>query len=64
MNELENSQDEFYCPLLDRDIELGLCLDINYERMKLFTIGILGECKISVEDAHATCSKCIYNPMK
>ncbi len=28
--------DEYYCKLLDQTVELGVCMDINFERERLF----------------------------
>ncbi len=58
------SEEVYYCPLLQTKIELGLCLDINYERKKLFKIGILEELGKSTDYTNEKCEKCPHNPFR
>lgn len=60
--EISNS-DNIQCPLLKKQIELGLCLDINYERLKYFNTGIIKEIGKTNEAVNTECEKCPNKPV-
>ncbi|WP_143191932.1 hypothetical protein [Paenibacillus sp. P46E] len=55
-------EEDYYCPLLNKVIELGLCMDINYEREKIANFNILTELRINKEEADHCCTKCPHHP--
>jgi hypothetical protein len=57
----------WYCPLYQKDINEGLCLDINYERLEYFksctlknTINMLYK---SLKEISLTCDNCPNCPL-
>lgn len=62
MGNIKSNDDNFYCPLLKKVIELGICLDINYERENYFKTGIIKEMEKSIEEANHECNNCPKNP--
>jgi hypothetical protein len=56
------------CPLLKRWIEEGYCLDINYQRLGLFTADLLTrvqkETRLSVPSISAVCEACPNLPLR
>lgn len=54
---------EYECPLLKEIIDDGLCLEINYEYLNMFTTKILEERSISKKNAENTCLKCKHYPL-
>ncbi|QWU15559.1 hypothetical protein [Paenibacillus sophorae] len=59
---MENKGD-YYCKLIEKVIELGLCMDINYEREKIFKTNTLEKLGITVKDADSACKTCPYCPL-
>lgn len=59
----DKKADVYYCPLLDKEIEQGLCIDINYERLKYFKAGILKEIQKTEQAANKACEKCPKKPV-
>jgi hypothetical protein len=61
-------REEWYCPLLGRTIEAGLCLDINYQRLGYFEpdvlLSVMKETKKSVEEVSAICEACPNLPLR
>jgi len=61
-------QHEWFCPLLDRLIDEGSCLEINYERLKSIQVGILDtvtqECGKNEPEISRTCESCPNQPLK
>ncbi|CQR57801.1 hypothetical protein [Paenibacillus riograndensis] len=57
-------EEDYYCPLLNKVIQLGLCMDINYERTKIANFNILPELGINKEEADQCCTKCPHLPFK
>jgi len=57
----------WHCPLLNRDIPDGLCLDINYQRLKFFKPNDLTkamqETGKSIEDITLICEACPNQPL-
>ncbi len=55
------------CPLLGRDIAVGYCLDVNYQRLGFFKPGILlevqGETGRTVEEIAVVCESCPNFPL-
>jgi hypothetical protein len=58
---------QWYCPLLNAMIEEGRCLDINYQRVGLFTPDALAEAMaatgLTVEGVSAICTACPNQPL-
>ncbi len=54
---------EYYCKLLNQTVELGVCLDINFERERLFKADTLIKLNIEMDKAHSVCSTCPYCPI-
>ncbi len=52
--------DEYYCKLLNQTVELGICMDINFEREKLFMADTLIKLNIQRDKANAVCPTCSY----
>lgn len=63
MSKQNNNSDYIHCPLLKKQIELGLCLDINYERLKYFNTGIIKEIGKTNEAVNTECEKCLNKPL-
>ncbi|GMK46574.1 hypothetical protein PghCCS26_37030 [Paenibacillus glycanilyticus] len=55
--------DEYYCKLLDQTVELGVCMDINFERERLFMADTLIKLNIQRDKANAVCPTCSYCPI-
>jgi hypothetical protein len=55
-------------PLLKRDIPEGLCLDINYQRLKFFKPDVLTDAQRetgkSVEEVSSICEACPNQPLR
>ncbi|EFM08673.1 hypothetical protein PaecuDRAFT_4467 [Paenibacillus curdlanolyticus YK9] len=49
---------EYYCPLLKKIIDMGLCMDINFEREGKAKLGILKEFEITKSFADLNCCHC------
>jgi len=64
--------DELYeprrCPLLNRDIDLGLCLEVNYERLGYFKPDSLAYARrvtgLSVERVSEVCEAWPHQPLR
>jgi hypothetical protein len=58
----------WHCPLLDRDIAEGLCLDINYELLNIAALGLIAEIRQetgkSAEEVSSTCEACPNQPLR
>jgi hypothetical protein len=56
------------CPLLNRQIAEGLCLDINYERLRLFNAGVLSDAQRetgkTLEEINGICEVCPNQPLR
>lgn len=60
---MAHDDDELYCKLRNKKIELGLCLDINYEIVKVFNTNTLQELELTDNYADAVCESCPYCPI-
>ncbi len=64
----EITSGSWYCPLYEKDISEGLCLDINYERLGYFkddTIkGIIKQLRKTKDEINCTCDCCPNMPLK
>ncbi len=58
----------WFCPLYDRDIAEGKCLDINHERLGFFATGSLAEVTKATgkrePEISRTCEVCPNLPLK
>jgi hypothetical protein len=58
---------EWYCPLYEKDIAEGKCLDINYERLGYMNSGCLAEVDRltgkNKSDVDRTCESCPNLPV-
>ena len=64
----KDSKSEFwFCPLYQKEIREGLCLDINYERLEFFkgeTVkDTMKQLHKSKEDINRTCESCPNMPL-
>ena len=57
---------QLWCPLYNRNIALGKCLDINYERLHFirgdYLIDLAKSTKKSITELSKTCSSCPNQP--
>mgnify|MGYP000062232123 CR=1 FL=1 len=58
---------KYYCPLLNREIEEGLCIDINYENEKIMKEDELKAIKKMLkktnEEIKVICKNCKHYPL-
>lgn len=58
----------WFCPLYGKDVAEGKCLDINYERLGFFYVGVLDEVlKVTGKkepEVSRTCEACPNLPLK
>jgi hypothetical protein len=67
MTPLPESDDYcWYCPLLKRGIQEGLCMDINYQRLQFCTPDVLTDAQAetgkTVEEISSICEACPNQP--
>ncbi len=64
----DNGEHHWYCPLLKRDIEDGLCLDINLQRLKFCKQDVLKDAQHetgkTVEEISSVCEACPNQPLR
>ena len=64
----DHGNDGWYCPLLQRDIEQGLCLDINFQRLKYFKPDVLKDAQReagkTIEEISSICEACPNQPLR
>jgi hypothetical protein len=57
----------WYCPLLERIIESGYCVDINYQRVGLFKADVLKDVmkltRLDVAGVSRICRSCPNQPL-
>jgi hypothetical protein len=55
------------CPLLNRDIAEGLCMDINLQRIGMFNSSDLTDLRketgLTLEEVNAVCDTCPHLPL-
>ncbi len=60
-------KDVWYCPLYNKIIPEGLCLDINYQRLKFFKRDALKDLikrkQVTITKINNTCQKCPNMPL-
>jgi hypothetical protein len=58
----------WYCPLLQREIAEGLCLDINYQRLQFCKADVLTEAQQetgkTVQEISLICEACPNQPLR
>jgi hypothetical protein len=58
----------WHCPLLDRIIAEGLCLEINYERLHLAKFGLLADVEQATgktaREVSSICEACPHLPLR
>jgi hypothetical protein len=58
----------WHCPLLKREIPQGLCLDINYQRLKFCKPDVLTDAQRetgkTVEEISLVCEDCPNQPLR
>jgi hypothetical protein len=63
----ERRAEGWYCPLFSREIEVGLCLDINYQCLGLFKVDVLGDAQKesgkTVQEISEICEACPNQPL-
>jgi len=62
---LRDNSGSWYCPLLKKCISEGMCLEINYERLKLFKTDHLKKLKktMTLNKINHTCKSCPNLPI-
>lgn len=59
--------EKYYCPLLNKEIEEGKCIEINYELIKAkkeeYLIEIRKMLKRSNDEIKKTCETCVNYPL-
>ena len=59
---------DWFCPLLNKEIEDGYCYDVNYQRLGCFKPDVLLEVKLrtgkSTEQISQVCDNCLNNPLQ
>lgn len=59
---------DWFCLLLNKEIDEGYCYDINYERLSYFHPGVLQQVKLrtgkSTEQISQVCENCPNNPLQ
>ncbi len=64
----EEPDEGWHCPLLERWIEAGYCLDINYQRLGYFKPDVLSqvqrETRLDVPAISAICDACPNQPLR
>jgi hypothetical protein len=65
---LEEGDLSWHCPLLQRDIPQGLCLDINYQRLQFCKPDVLKDAERetgkAVEEISSMCEACPNQPLR
>jgi len=65
---LDSAGPRWYCPLLKRDIEQGLCLDINFQRLKYCKPDVLKDAQQETgktfEEISSICEACPNQPLR
>ena len=67
MTNMDNKKYGWWCPLLNKEITEGYCLDINNERLGFFKTGSLDQVKSitqkTLEEINSICDKCPNFPL-
>jgi|GEM_PF-3492980 len=62
-----NNNDYFYCPIYKKEIDVALCMDINYERLQYFKTGALKDIKklfnLEKTEVDEICNTCEYTKL-
>lgn len=62
-NEMQNSENEFYCVLLDKKIDTGLCYDVNMVVCGLIKTDAVNE-NINRDKGIGICENCPHFQLK